>query len=141
MARHLHEHAEPHLAVPARDVHYRRVSLHQRGNRVRFPAFASAVITAGDCDETRPPTIRRILRRAAVLPFGSRVGRAQAYPVRPVRLVVGFTPGGGNDAKALVNARARSLPVLTQPTADGADAKVTATCPASRSASAGPLPR
>src|SRR5215472_1542413 len=34
---------------------------------------------------------------AAALPAASRVARVQAYPARPVRWVVGYTPGGGND--------------------------------------------
>jgi tripartite-type tricarboxylate transporter receptor subunit TctC len=34
---------------------------------------------------------------AAALPAASRITRAQAYPSRPVRWVVGYTPGGGND--------------------------------------------
>jgi tripartite-type tricarboxylate transporter receptor subunit TctC len=34
---------------------------------------------------------------AAALPAVSRVARAQAYPTRPVRWIVGFAPGGGND--------------------------------------------
>src|SRR6201993_214317 len=34
---------------------------------------------------------------AAALPLVAQVARAQAYPTRPVRWIVGFAPGGGND--------------------------------------------
>src|SRR5438477_8811219 len=34
---------------------------------------------------------------AATLPIISRNARAQGYPARPVRLIVGFAPGGGGD--------------------------------------------
>ena len=37
---------------------------------------------------------------AAALPVLSCIARAQAYPSRPVRIIVGFPAGGGNDVIA-----------------------------------------
>jgi integrase len=42
-------------------------------------------------------TFLRLATAAAALPAASRIARAQSYPSRPVRFVVGFAPGGGGD--------------------------------------------
>jgi len=46
---------------------------------------------------------RRFLQAASgaiALPVSSRLARAQAYPSRPVRLIIGYTPGGSADLTA-----------------------------------------
>jgi tripartite-type tricarboxylate transporter receptor subunit TctC len=50
---------------------------------------------------------RRLLRLAAcaaVFPAVSRVANAQAYPSRPVRVIVGFPAGGSVDVVARLSA-------------------------------------
>jgi tripartite-type tricarboxylate transporter receptor subunit TctC len=42
----------------------------------------------------------RLVAGAAALPVVSRAAYGQAYPARPVRLLVGFPPGGNNDIHA-----------------------------------------
>src|SRR5262245_1410238 len=52
------------------------------------------------------PTRRRFLQlaAAAALVTWPRAASAQTYPTRPVRLIVGFPPGGGADTVARIMA-------------------------------------
>jgi hypothetical protein len=45
---------------------------------------------------------------AAALPAASRVARAQGYPARPVRILVGFSAGGTQDIVARLIAQSLS---------------------------------
>jgi tripartite-type tricarboxylate transporter receptor subunit TctC len=44
--------------------------------------------------------VLHLVAGAAALPALSLFARAQSYPSRPVRWLVGFTPAGGNDITA-----------------------------------------
>ena len=42
----------------------------------------------------------RLVSGAVVLPAVSRIARAQTYPTRPVRIIVGWAAGGASDIAA-----------------------------------------
>jgi tripartite-type tricarboxylate transporter receptor subunit TctC len=50
-------------------------------------------------------TFLHLAAGAAALPAVSRIARAQTYPTRPVRLIVGFPAGGGADTLARLTAQ------------------------------------
>jgi tripartite-type tricarboxylate transporter receptor subunit TctC len=47
-------------------------------------------------------TFLHLMVIAAALPLASRATRAQTYPARPIRWVIGFPPGGGADTVARI---------------------------------------
>ena len=49
---------------------------------------------------------------AAALPTVSRFARAQAYPTRPVRIIVGWPPGGGADVVARLMGHVWTAPAV-----------------------------
>src|SRR5207302_605590 len=57
---------------------------HLRGNAMKLPRRKFLHLAAG----------------TAALPVASRIARAQAYPTRPVRLIVPFGPAGASDITA-----------------------------------------
>jgi tripartite-type tricarboxylate transporter receptor subunit TctC len=47
----------------------------------------------------------RLAAGAAGLPAAVRIAKAQTYPARPVRLIIGFPAGGGADIVARILGR------------------------------------
>src|SRR5271157_6587051 len=80
-----------------------RPSLHHRERGSSMKNRKREIRTSGSVrdEDGQPPHLlgrRQFLHLAAgaaALPAMSRLARAQAYPSRPVRIIVGFPPGGG----------------------------------------------
>src|SRR6478736_5811792 len=87
-----------------------RPSIHylERGSPMRNRT--REICTSGSVrdEDGQPPHLlghRKFLHLAAgaaALPAVSRVATAQAHPTRPVRIIVGFPPGGGADTTARI---------------------------------------
>jgi hypothetical protein len=68
---------------------------HQGGMKRRF-----AGISERDVMKLPRRQFLHLAAAAAALPAVSRIASAQAYPTRPVRIMVGFAAGGATDITA-----------------------------------------
>src|SRR5262245_18977809 len=101
----LSSHASSHRPRRAADQIYR--SRHARS--MAGPAslapravrcYALAVETPRDIMKRSRRTFLHLAAGAAALPTLSRAAFAQAYPARPVRMIIGYPPGGSADITA-----------------------------------------
>src|ERR1700731_4719611 len=61
----------------------------------RSPPFAPSQQLSPYAPEISRRQLVNLITGAAALPAFSRIARAETYPSRPVRIIVGFPPGGG----------------------------------------------
>jgi tripartite-type tricarboxylate transporter receptor subunit TctC len=71
-------------------------------SRKRNCARLFQILLGGNAMKLPRRTFLHLAASAAALPAFSRIARAQAYPARPVRMVVNLAPGGGLDFMARV---------------------------------------
>jgi hypothetical protein len=79
---------------------YRQAGGACRGARGTYKGVIFCPKPAGDA--MKPPRRRflQLAASAAALAAMSRIAGAQAYPARPVRIIVGYAAGGGTDISA-----------------------------------------
>src|SRR5262249_59664734 len=65
-----------------------------RGRQVGISRLVARIFSAGTTMKFPRRKVLHLAAGAAALPAVARVANAQAYPTRPVRIVVGFAVGG-----------------------------------------------